>query len=95
MSLNLIAERICALSFMAPVTYAAFAQLTTIGEDATVPAANGKISNLVSGRETVIRTIREGLLLVAAAGDKATVYPFTGRLEVHEKTTWMVRSLLA
>ena len=68
--------------------------LSSVGEDDDVPAANDMITNLVSGHETVIRTIREQLPAAAEAGDEATADLLTQRLELHEKTAWMLRSLL-
>ena len=93
-ALDLVAERIRALGFMAPSSSGAYARLSDVGEDEDVPAANDMISNLVSGHETVIRTIRERLPASAEAGDEAAADLLTQRLEVHEKTAWMLRSLL-
>ncbi len=93
-ALDLVAERIRALGYMAPASSGAYARLSSIGEDEDVPAANDMIANLVSGHETVIRTIREQLPAAAEAGDEVTADLLTQRLEVHEKTAWMLQSLL-
>ncbi len=89
-----IAERIRSLGEPAPGTYGAFSKLTTIKEDETIPSAREMIANLVEANETLIRTAREVVPKAADAGDEATVDLLTGRMQQHEKTTWMLRSLL-
>lgn len=93
-SVDLIAERIRSIGVVAPAGYGAFAKLTEVKDDDGVPGATDMIRNLVVGNETVIKTAR-GLLPVAdKAGDEVTLDLVTQRLQVHEKTTWMLRSLL-
>lgn len=93
-ALDMIAERIRALGFYAPGSYGELAQLTVISDDAEVPEANDMISNLVVGHEAVIRTAREIFPRAEEAGDEATLDLITQRIEIHEKTAWMLRSLL-
>jgi starvation-inducible DNA-binding protein len=93
-AVDLIAERIRALGFPAPGSYAAFAELTGIEEERDVPSAEAMIRNLVAGQETVVRTAREVFPAVEAASDEATADLLTQRMQVHEKTAWMLRSLL-
>ncbi len=89
-----IAERIRALGHVAPGSYRAFAALTEIGEDETVPSANEMIRNLVIGHETVVRTARSVFPLADAAHDEPTADLLTQRMQVSEKTAWMLRSML-
>jgi len=89
-----IAERIRALGFPAPGSYAAFAALTEIEEETDVPAAEDMIRNLVTGQETVTRTARQLLPLVDAASDEPTADLITQRMQTHEKNAWMLRSML-
>lgn len=89
-----IAERIRSLGERAPGTYAAFSELTTIEEDSGNPNAKEMIANLVESNEKLIRTAREVIPKAADAGDEATVDLLTERMQHHEKTTWMLRSLL-
>ena len=89
-----IAERIRALGFPAPGTYREFAALSTIKEDDGVPAAMDMVRLLVDGHETVARTAREVFKTADAANDQPTCDLLTQRLQVHEKTAWMLRSLL-
>lgn len=89
-----IAERIRALGLFAPGSYGAFAALTQIEEERGVPKAMDMVANLVSGHETIIRTTRALLPSTDEAGDAVTADLLTRRLDVHEKTAWMLRSLL-
>lgn len=94
-SIDLLAERIRSLGFFAPAEYGKFAKLTSLKEDTDVPDATQMIRNLVDGHESVIRTARGILSSAEKANDQVTLDLITQRLEVHEKTAWMLRSLLA
>ena len=89
-----IAERIRALGFPAPGTYREFAALSTIKEEDGVPAAMEMVRLLVDGHETVARTAREVFKTAEGANDQPTCDLLTQRLQIHEKTAWMLRSLL-
>ena len=93
-ALDQIAERIRALGFPAPGTYAEFARLTSIEERPGVPEAMEMVRRLVKGHEAVARTVRSGFPAAEKGGDEATVDLLTQRLQIHEKTAWMLRSLL-
>tara|TARA_R110000868_G_scaffold266660_2_gene525993 strand:- start:7121 stop:7606 length:486 start_codon:yes stop_codon:yes gene_type:complete len=93
-ALDLIAERIRALDFPAPGTYSEFVKLTSIDEIGGVPKATDMIRHLVSAQEATARTARELIPVVEAANDLPTADLLTQRLDVHEKTAWMLRSLL-
>jgi len=89
-----VAERIRTLGYPAPGTYGAFARLTSVKEPEGVPAAEEMVRALVQGHETVVRTIREVLPAAQEARDESSVSLLTDRLLAHEKTAWMLRSLL-
>ncbi|WP_442866103.1 Dps family protein [Aeromonas sp. QDB58] len=91
MDLNLT---ICSRSHPAPGTYHEFSRMTVIKEDHDVPAAMVMIANLVMGQEAVVKTARSLFPLVEAANDEATADLLTQRIQLHEKTAWMLRSLL-
>jgi starvation-inducible DNA-binding protein len=93
-ALDLIAERIRALGYPAPGTYAEFVKLATIKEVEGVPKALDMVRHLVSAQEATARTARKLLPLVDEADDQPTADLLTQRLDVHEKTAWMLRSLL-
>jgi len=94
LAVDLIAERIRALDFPAPGTYRDFGKLTSINETTDVPNATEMIRQLVDGQETVARTARALFPVVDQANDQPTADLITQRLQVHEKTAWMLRSLL-
>jgi starvation-inducible DNA-binding protein len=90
-----IAERIRALGHFAPGSYAQFGKLASVPDvPATPPKANDMISILVQGHETVARTAREVFPLADKANDQPTADLLTQRLDIHDKTAWMLRSLL-
>jgi len=93
-ALDLIAERIRALDFPAPGTYKEFVKLASIKEVDGVPKAEEMIRLLVSAQEATARTARSLFPVVDKANDQPTADLLTQRLEVHEKTAWMLRSLL-
>lgn len=90
-----IAERIRALGHYAPAGYAKFAELSSIKDDGSVPQATDMLRNLVASHEAVIRTARAAFPAAEKAGDQVSLDLFTQRLQIHEKTAWMLRSLLA
>ena len=89
-----IAERIRALGHYAPGTYREFGKLSTIAEPTDVPEAMEMVRMLVSGHESVAKTARDILKVADAASDEPTADLLTQRLDFHEKTAWMLRSLL-
>ncbi|MEN3293479.1 MAG: starvation-inducible DNA-binding protein [Burkholderiales bacterium] len=89
-----IAERIRALGSPAPGTYSAFARLSSIKEPDGVPTAQEMIRQLVQDQEAVVRTARSMFETVGQANDEPTADLLTQRMQVHEKTAWMLRSLL-
>jgi starvation-inducible DNA-binding protein len=95
LAVDLIAERIRALGQFAPGSYGAFARLSTVKETEQVPTAKEMIADLVSGHQTVTKTARSVFLIAEGAADQATMDLLTQRLQLHEKTAWMLRSLLA
>lgn len=89
-----IAERIRALGVFAPGSYHQFSKLSSVKEADGVPAAKAMIASLLEGHETLIRTAREVFPLAEEAGDEASADLITQRLQLHEKTAWMLRSML-
>lgn len=89
-----IAERIRALGRPAPGSYAAFSRLGSIEESEDVPRAEEMIRQLVAGHEAVAATARSVFPAAEAGSDEVTADLLTQRMQVHEKTAWMLRSLL-
>ncbi|MGR3274218.1 Dps family protein [Acaryochloris marina NIES-2412] len=94
LAVDSVAERIRTLGFPAPGTYKEYSQLTSIDEAEGVPAAEDMIKELVAGQEAVVRTARSVFPLADAANDEPTADLLTQRMQIHEKTAWMLRSLL-
>jgi starvation-inducible DNA-binding protein len=95
LAVDLIAERIRALGFPAPGTYAEFSKLSSIRETKGVPSAEAMIRDLVAGQEAVVKTARSVFPLLEKVNDEPSADLLTQRMQVHEKTAWMLRSLLA
>ncbi len=93
MAVDLIAERIRALGYPAPGTYAAYAKLSSIKEEQGVPSAEDMIKQLVSGQEQISKTARSVFPAAEKAGDEPTADLLTQRMQLHEKNAWMLRSL--
>lgn len=89
-----IAERIRSLGFPAPATYSDFLNLSSIEETPGVPPADRMISLLVSGHEATARTARELLDVAEKNRDQPTIDLIADRMQVHEKSAWMLRSHL-
>jgi len=89
-----IAERIRALGHRAPGSFREYQQITAIEEDVDQPEALEMVRRLALDNETILRTARSVLSACEEAGDEATLDLLTGRLKVHSKTAWMLRSHL-
>jgi len=90
-----IAERIRALGHPAPGSYADFARLGSLPDAPSAPPkALDMVRILVDGHEAVARTARDVFAVAAAADDQPSADLLTQRLDIHEKTAWMLRVLL-
>ena len=89
-----VAERIRALGEFAPGSYKQYSKLSSIKEEDKVPNATTMIANLVRGNEAVARTARKVFPIAEKAGDEPTCDLLTQRMQIAEKTAWMLRSLL-
>ena len=93
-AVDTIAERIRSLGFHAPGTYRQLGELSSIDEVTGVPEAMAMVGYLVKGHEAVTRTARTAFQITDKAGDESSADMLTQRLQVHEKTAWMLRSML-
>lgn len=90
-----VAERIRALGQPTPGTFREFLQTTQISEDKTVPTTwQAMVKNLLAGHETCARALHAAIPTAQKYGDEVTADLFITRAEEHEKTAWMLRSLL-
>ncbi len=94
LAVDLIAERIRSLGYPAPGTYSEYVKLSSIPETPGVPKAKEMIRLLVEGQEAVVRTARSIFPILEEVNDEPTADLLTQRMQVHEKTAWMLRSLL-
>ncbi len=90
-----IAERIRALGVTAPGSYKQFVGLTRIDEGTGTPTAEAMIAQLVKDQEAVVRTAREVFPAAETANDEPTADLLTQRMQIHEKTAWMLRSMIS
>lgn len=90
-----IAERIRTLGERAPGSYKEFAALTSIEEAEGEPNADEMLRQLLEGQEIVVRTARAVLPVAGDANDEPTADLLTQRIQAHEKTAWMLRSMLS
>ena len=93
-SLDEIAERIRALGLPAPFGDSTLTKLASLEEAGSIPAAMDMVKQLVADHEAVARTARSVFEIADAANDQPSADLLTQRLQVHEKTAWMLRSLL-
>lgn len=94
-ALDLIAERIRSLGSYAPGSYRKYHDLSSIDETDDVPGAKDMIKLLLKGHESVAKTARKIIPLAESCDDEVTLDLLTQRLQIHEKTAWMLRSLLS
>jgi starvation-inducible DNA-binding protein len=78
---------------MAPASYAAFSKLTAISEELGAPDAMAMVDALRRDNETVARTCKEAFPAAEREGDQPTMDLLTQRIQIHEKTAWMLRSI--
>ncbi|MBE9127815.1 MULTISPECIES: Dps family protein [unclassified Coleofasciculus] len=89
-----IAERIRTIGYTAPGSYSEFSELSSIEETRGVPDAEEMVRLLVEGNEAVVRTARAAFPAAERANDESTVDMLTERMRTHEKTAWMLRSMI-
>ena len=94
LAIDIIAVRIRALGAFAPGSFKAFQDLTSIPDMEDIPDALTMIALLVEDNETIIKTARPIIPLADKAYDTPTADLATARILVHEKTAWMLTSLL-
>jgi len=93
-SLDLIAERIRALGAYAPGSYQKYMKLASIKEATGEEDATEMIKQLLAGHQAVAKTARALISVSEKGEDEVTLDLVAQRLLVHEKTAWMLRSLL-
>lgn len=94
LAVDLLAERIRALGFITPGSYSEFIQLSKVKESNGDLDSDSMIKNLIESHELLIKTARDVLSIAEVANDQVSIDLVTQRLQIHEKTVWMLRSLI-
>jgi starvation-inducible DNA-binding protein len=90
-----IAERIRSLGEKTASTLAEFVKNARTKEHPEeFPSADKMISNLVTDHENLIQILRVDITTCEKNNDAGTADFLTGLMEKHEKTAWMLRSVL-
>ncbi len=92
-AIDVLAERLRALGAYAPANYDEMVTGSRIAKDKTVPDASTMVKNLTQGHETLIDTLHNALSVAQKEEDEVSADAVLARLEVHEKTLWMLKSL--
>lgn len=93
-AIDVIAERVRALGHLAPGTLSEFNDLTSINIPNSELSEMEMVADLLEAHESITRSLRNALDPADDAGDEATLDLITERLDFHEKTSWMFRSML-
>jgi starvation-inducible DNA-binding protein len=95
LAVDLVAERIRVMDVKAPGSYSEFAEISRVKEDSSQEtSAENMIKNLLSDHEQIVRTAKAILPVIDGANDEGTNSLLGARIEFHEKTAWMLRSLI-
>lgn len=89
-----IAERIRALGHPAPASYSAYAKLAKVKEATDHPTAHEMIKRLNEDQHIVCETANKVFKIASQHDDQATADLATRRLQIHEKTAWMLKSMI-
>lgn len=94
-SIDDTAERIRAVGEMTPVTLKHYLEVTQLKEVSDLTSGSDMFKNLLTDYETIIRYIRASInVAIEECGDEATGDFFIGEMAKHEKTAWMIRSMI-
>jgi starvation-inducible DNA-binding protein len=94
MAVDEIAERIRSLGALAPGGLANLAKMAGIEEIAEDTTADKMVRHLVKAHEKLLADLALARDLAGEAGDSESEDLMVGRLQVHEKTVWMLMSYL-
>ncbi len=89
-----IAERIRALGEKVDGSYEAFAKLTGMSTADKDLEAMEMVKDLFDSNQLMIKSLKSCLEAAQSAEDEVTTDLMIGRINVHEKASWMLRSTL-
>lgn len=93
-AVDLWAERIRALGFLAPASYEAFADLSRLKSETESPTADTMLRKLADDHRVITGVLYEIIDVAKAAEDEVSIDIAIERLRVHEKYMWMLESML-
>lgn len=94
-AVDALAERIRALGYPAPQSFADLIPRTDLDEESDIRTAQEMVEQLVADHENIVRGMRESARTAEEMGDFATHDLLTSRLNFHEQAIWMLRAMIA
>lgn len=93
-AIDVAAERIRILGAYAPASLERYLELAELSAAPENMSDVEMVRYLLSDAESLVRSLRAAIVVAQEAGDEGTADFFIQRLQVHEKTAWMLRSTL-
>lgn len=91
---DVIAERIRALGFHAPIADAAGPDKAVVSLNTAARSAHDMVADLIKDHEAAIRKMRDAAEIAEKHDDFVSHDMLVARLTFHEKAVWMLRSLI-
>ena len=88
-----IAEEIRSLDAYAPGSFTRFMEITEIEDEVTVPAGVEMTRRLMTDNERVLATLNMAFKLADTMDKQGLADFLAGRIDVHNKHGWMLRSI--
>ena len=89
-----IAEEIRSLDAYAPGSFSRFLELTEIEDETNVPMAREMALKLLRDNDTVLNTLNVAFKLADQFDRQGLADFVAGRIDVHNKHAWMLRSII-
>lgn len=93
-AIDTLAERIRSLHQLSPASMAEFLKLTSLKESSNSLHAEMMVKTLLADHETIAKNIEKLFAVIEDDGDEVTLDLFIERKAAHDKTAWMLRSIL-
>ncbi len=93
-AIDLIAERVRALGFLVPATTKEFLSLSKIVESEGNIDAPKMIKVLINANEILLKNLRRAIIIADESEDSVSSDLLTTRINIHEKTLWILRSVI-
>ncbi|TQV77401.1 DNA starvation/stationary phase protection protein [Aliikangiella marina] len=94
-AIDIIAERIRAIGFLAPATLGQLRHYSSIKDAEDDLGAIDMVKDLVEANELISKNLRFAVEAAEIAKDVSTADLLTSRIGQHEKFAWMLRSLIS